>query len=200
MNQITDLQYFGNINYFNILLKIDAITFNTSCLYQKGWFGNKTVITGANGTIVLSTPLLGGRNQKSVYKDVKIAYDQPWRQQHKKAILSCYGNAPYFDYYYFFIENLFQQKFEYLVDLNLHIFEQLIKLLKVKIDFNLLDDVNYSKENIIGSKKYFQENQFQHNITYPQVFEDRNGFIENLSIIDLLFCTGPQANNLIKIS
>lgn len=197
--QTFDLQYFGNINYFNILLKNDNINFNTNQSYEKGWFANKTMITGANGPILLSTPLLGGRNQKSLYKDVKIAYDQPWRQQHKKAILSCYGNAPFFDYYYYFIENLFQQKFEYLADLNIHIFESLIKQLKVKINFSITEDFSTTQDCAIGCKKYFQENQPQTQIIYPQVFEDRNGFIENLSVLDLLFCTGPQSKELLKV-
>lgn len=197
--QIFDLQYFGNINYFNILLKNDNIIFNINEQYQKGWFANKTTITGANGPITLSTPLLGGRNQKSLYKDVKIAYDQPWRQQHKKAIFSCYGNAPFFDYYNYFIENLFQQKFEYLIDLNLHIFELLIKLLKTKIGFSINEDLPTTQDYAIGSKKYSEENQSQPKIIYPQVFEDRNGFIDNLSILDLLFCTGPQAKELLKV-
>lgn len=197
--QIIDLHYFGNINYFNILLKNNFVHFNTNYQYQKGWFGNKTVITGANGPIILSTPLLGGRNQKSLYKDVKIAYDQPWRQQHKKAITSCYGNAPFYDYYIYFIENLFQQKFDYLIDLNIYIFEHLIKLLKVKVDFKISDETQNTRNCIVGSKQYFEENKSLPVIVYPQVFEDRNAFAENLSILDLLFCAGPQSKELLKV-
>ncbi len=193
-----DLQYFGNINYFNILLKNKNIELCPNNLYQKGWFGNKTVIIGANGTISLSIPLLGGRNQKTLYKDVKIAYDQSWRLQHQKAIFSCYGNAPFFDYYKFEVENIFKQEYKYLFDLNIFIMEKMLKLLKSNGDITISQD-EIKPQDVLCSKQYFQLHPHPCSIKYPQVFEDRNGFIENLSILDILFCTGTQAKDLLKI-
>ncbi|MES1224575.1 MAG: WbqC family protein [Bacteroidota bacterium] len=34
-------------------------------------------------------------------------------------------------------------------------------------------------------------------VTYRQLFEERTGFLPNLSILDLLFCEGKKANELL---
>ena len=192
-----DNQQFANINYYNILLKNRINTIDASNWYQKGGYSNKYVIAGANGLITLSTPLLGGRNQKTLYKDVKIAYTTNWREQHRKSIFSCYGNAPFFSFYKYEIENIFSQEFEFLFDLNFYILQKMIKLLKVEIDFSINSTQKILLEKVFCSKPYFEKNPVIVKIKYPQVFEDRNGFIENLSILDLLFCCGPQAKNLL---
>ncbi|MFY8166580.1 MAG: WbqC family protein [Sediminibacterium sp.] len=41
--------------------------------------------------------------------------------------------------------------------------------------------------------------QYSNPVTYQQVFQERTGFIPNLSILDLLFCCGgKQAASLLK--
>ncbi len=194
-----DNHYFGNINYYNILSKNKNIVINPDFAYQKGWLSNKCSIVGANGIIDLSVPLLGGRNQKTAYKDVKIAYTQNWQQQHFRAIKSCYGNAPYFDFYLPVFEKIFTQKFERLFDLNIHILEKMIHLLKLDLKIEIVD-TPFEIAEILFTKANIQQNQELNNskIVYPQVFEDRLGFVPNLSIIDLVMCMGPQAKELLQ--
>lgn len=197
--QITDNQYFSNINYYIILLNTQNPTFCPNIPYQKGWFGNKCSIVGANGMIHLSIPLSGGRNQKSINKDVKIAYDQNWMAQHLKTIKSCYGNAPYFHHYYPIIEKLLIKKQEWLFDLNVEITETVLKLLQAAVRKITICEIPLPLEELIFSKKYINKNPHlnKSNIRYPQVFEDRLGFVANLSIIDLLMCMGPQAKEIL---
>jgi len=197
MNTI-DNHYFANINYYKIVFYNKILEINPNILYQKAWFGNKCSIIGANGIINLSVPLLGGRGQKTLFKDVKIAYHQNWQQQHLRAIASCYGNAPYFNHYYPFFQKVYSQKFEMLFDLNFYILENVIKLLKASTTITIINATTLSGE-ILFSKKNINENpDFDNsNFIYPQVFEDRLGFVPNLSIIDLLMCMGPQAKSLL---
>ena len=193
-----DNHYFANINYCKNLFNVKNVHFCPEISYHKGWFSNKCTIIGANGTINLSVPLLGGRNQKSLYKDVKIAYDTPWQQQHLRAIRSCYGNAPYFSYYQPIFEKILNTRFEKLFELNIHIVETLVKLLKLEVEIGFLATPILPNQ-VIFSKKHIQENpEFnQPTIKYPQVFEDRRGFVSNLSIIDLLMCMGPQTKTIL---
>ena len=196
-----DNHYFANINYCKYLFNAKNVHFCPEISYHKGWFTNKCTIIGANGTINLSVPLLGGRNQKSVYKDVKIAYDTPWQQQHLRAISSCYGNAPYFSYYQPIFEKILNTRFEKLFELNITIVETLVKLLKIEVKIDFLD-APILAHDVIFSKKYIQENPplNQQLIKYPQVFEDRRGFVPNLSIIDLLMCMGPQTTRILQVN
>ncbi len=194
-----DNHYFLNYNYFKLLIKYNTVALLPNKEYSKGWFTNKCTIVGANGIINLSVPLLGGRNQKSLIKDVKIAYEENWRQQHLRSIRSCYGNAPYFDYYYPIFQKIYAQEFEQLFDLNLFILKEVLLILKVdiKIDINnnliSAEDILFTKSNT--TKKI---TLYPTETKYPQVFEDRLGFTPNLSIIDLIMCMGPQSRAILE--
>lgn len=141
----------------------------------------------------MSVPIEGGRNQKSLYKDVKISYTQPWQLQHFKAIKSAYGNAPFFDFYIHKFEEIFVHKFLHLFQLNTFILHKMLELLKADCQIQIVDTPTtlplFSKKGGIVSTESV--------IKYTQVFEDRLEFIPNLSIIDLLMCCGPQAKNLL---
>jgi hypothetical protein len=195
-----DSHYFINYNYFKLLININAITLLPNRAYSKGWFTNKCTIVGANGIITLSVPLLGGRNQKSLLKDVKIAYEEDWRKQHLRSIKSCYGNAPYFDYYYPIFQKIYSQKFELLFDLNLFILKELLQILKVDINIDIndnlitIEDTLFTKSDVLKNSTLYSTK-----IKYTQVFEDRLGFTSNLSIIDLIMCMGPQSKGILEL-
>ncbi len=193
-----DNQYFANINYYKSLFNTKNIVLPTNLMYQKGWFNNKCSIVGANGIINLSVPLLGGRDQKTKLKDVKIAYHQNWQLQHLRAIASCYGNAPYFNHYYPFFQKLYSTQFESLFEINIYVLENVVKFLKSDIKVSV-SDTPIQHHEIIFTKKNIAENPLTQikTIKYPQVFEDRLGFVPNLSIIDLLMCMGPQSKNIL---
>jgi hypothetical protein len=194
-----DLHYFGNINYYITLSKSENEEFAVHLPYQKGWFNNKCMISTANGPLKLSIPIVGGRNQNALLKDVRIAYDENWRHQHLRAIETSYGNAPFFDFYFLKFENFFQKKYEYLVDLNLSAHELVYDIIKIEKKFRLTQE-NSKEINVSFSKQEVKSNPTNNNIhlKYEQVFENKIGFIKNLSIIDLIFCTGPQAKQLIN--
>jgi hypothetical protein len=192
--------YFINYNYLKLLIDINTITLLTNRAYTKGWFTNKCTIVGANGIITLSVPLLGGRNQKSLLKGVKIAYEEDWRKQHLRSIKSCYGNAPYFDYYYPIFQKIYSQKFELLFDLNLFILKELLLILKVDINIDIndnlitIEDTLFTKSDVLKNSTLYSTK-----INYTQVFEDRLGFTSNLSIIDLIMCMGPQSKGILEL-
>lgn len=194
-----DIHYFGNINYYYTLLKPKAIEFATLLPYQKGWFNNKCVIASSNGPLNLSIPLLGGRNQHIALKDVRIAYHQNWRRQHLRAIETCYRNAPFFEFYFFKFEQLFENEFEYLIDFNIASFKLVSSILKIDqpIVFN---DACTDPKQVQMSKKYNKTSEVldMSFLKYEQVFENSIGFLKNISIIDLIFCAGTRSNQLLN--
>lgn len=192
-----DLHYFGNIQYHQLINKNTNVNFSFNHFFQKGWFNNKTIITGANKNIILSVPLLGGRNQKILLKDVKICYTNPWHLQHIKSIKSCYGNAPFFEYYFPKIEDVIKKKYSFLHELNFASISCIYEILKSNKNFKLLQE---NLDTLEGTKSYFRMNELNFApVKYNQVFEDKNGFFKNLSILDLVFCVGPNTQKLLKM-
>ncbi len=199
---LIDIQYFGSVNYINTLFQYSNIQIEQYESYQKMSFRNRCVVLGGNGPVNLSVPLQMGRNQKRLMKEVKISQETNWQEQHLRTLESCYNRSPFFEFYRDGVWALLQKKQVYLLDLNLSILEWLQKVLKMEGEISLSEV--YLKEAGIGfqdlrntlvpQKKGLEPSP----IRYTQVFEDRQGFIPNPGILDLLFCSGPEAQNLLR--
>jgi hypothetical protein len=210
MTYIFDYQYFGNVNYYFELINSNYYEFNEYDNYQKMSFRNRCRILGANGPIDLSIPVVGGRELKSQMKDVKICYKEDWRGRHFKTLVSCYNRSPWFEYYRPLFEDLYELKSEYLVDWDMECHNLTLNLLKI----NNLKNYNISaiqgeiqssgQENRIDLRnKYLSRMPNPFNISikpYPQVFSDRYGFVPDLSILDLIFCEGSNAFEVLRSS
>jgi hypothetical protein len=130
-------------------------------------------------------------------KDVKISYDFNWQRLHWMSLESCYRSSAYFEYYEDDFVPFYQQRFPYLFDFNEQFLQLLLRLMKIQLplqytetyeaEYTLLHDYR----NAISPKKEYNFEQKP----YFQVFEERHGFIKNLSIVDLLFNQGPQTIN-----
>ena len=198
---LIDIQYFGTINYINTLFQNSNIIIEQYESFQKMSFRNRCVVAGSNGLINLSVPLEKGRGQKELMKDVRISHSTNWRQQHLRTIESCYSRSPFFEFYRDTVWKLLEKPEIYLLDQNLKILQWLKKVFKYKVEISVTEEYlkNYP-EDMIDKRNYFlPKNQLTDPFTirYTQVFEDRIGFIPNLSILDLLFCSGPEAISIL---
>jgi len=202
---IIENHYFPNINYIKILFKKTHIVFLSFEPYQKMSFRNRCVVAGSNGLINLSVPVENGRNQKNAFKDVRISYRDGWQKQQWVTLLSCYNKSAFFEFYRDGLEKLFTKKVDFLFDFDL----ALLHWLKIALQFSAEIMVQHEPGplNLNGEitdyrnrwlPKNFDQpglNSFTH--LYYQVFEERIGFKQNLSILDLLFNEGPNARNLL---
>src|SRR5205085_8316027 len=98
--------------------------------YHKMSFRNRFVVSGSNGLIHLSVPLVYGRNQKIPFKDVRVCYREKWQLIHWRTITSCYNRSPYFEYYRDELEKFFVNRWEFLFDWNLATLDWLREVLK----------------------------------------------------------------------
>lgn len=199
---IIDSQYFGNVNYYKILVEFSNIEIEQYETYQKMSFRNRCMVAGSNGVVGLSVPLEKGRGQRELMKDVRISYSDKWQLQHWRTIESCYSRAPFFEFYRDGVWQLLQKKETYLLDLNMATLHWLKKVLKMPGAISLTRQYlkTYPGEvmdlrNTILPKNYQQAETCPR---YTQVFEDRIGFQPNLSILDLLFCCGPETSYLLQ--
>jgi hypothetical protein len=199
---IIENQYFGAISYIKILFQFSNIKIEQYESYQKMSFRNRCMVAGSNGVIDLSVPLEKGRGQRELMKDVRISHSANWQVQHWRTIESCYSRAPFFEFYRDGVWQLLEKKEMFLLGLNLRILDWLKTVLKFPGEISLTDA--YQKQYPPGTAdlrdavlpKNHREQQPR--FMYTQVFEDRTEFIPNLSILDMLFCCGPETQNLLK--
>ncbi len=165
--------------------------------FPKQTFRNRANIFGANGKLSLIIPI--AHTGKRVLKDIEISYAENWQNLHLKSIKTAYQSSPYFEYYEDRIEKIFSTRPKYLLDYNLHVLSVIQEILKTDKEYKLSEmyEGRPSATDFRGlfSAKKDSENEFPE---YFQVFSDRLGFIENLSIIDLICNKGPESLTYIK--
>lgn len=207
MYLIIDIQYFSSTILYKNLHKFSNIVFDQYETYQKMGFRNRCQLAGAGGVIDLSIPLLRGRGQKTLVRDVRISERQPWRAQHWKTIVSCYSRSPWFDHYRDELEGLYRRRFDYLLDWDLAAFDWSVRVLGLVIPVGLTEgwERDYSPLEVADWRGRLRPKDRERvdftvdrPVRYRQVFEERTGFIPNLSILDLLFCEGKNAKECLE--
>ena len=187
--------YFPNIAHYAAMLQAKEVVFEMHDNYQKQTYRNRTFIYGANGKLQLSVPVIYSQKERQKYRDIKIHNTEKWQTLHWKSLESAYKTSPFFEFYEDELLPLYTQKAEYLLDFNLKCFETILECLQLEI--NTSETENFQKE--IADKTDFRhlansrkEPNFNFD-TYTQVFGEKHGFINNLSILDLLFNEGTNA-------
>lgn len=203
---LLELHYLPCIQYFSKLVHYPTVYIEQWENYQKGSYRNRCRIAGANGVLRLSIPLQQGKNEQQNIREVRIAYREPWQSQHWASIRSAYGNAPFFEFYADEIQPFYRQPYEYLFDFSWALLEKMMELLRIECSLKLTRQYETvpsgpvkGLRNAIHPKAHRrQPDPHFEPIAYPQVFMERHGFLPNLSILDLLFCTGPEAATLLE--
>src|SRR5690554_3623069 len=132
MNQkaiVVDLFYLPPIEFFVAIDGYDTILIEKQDYYQKQTYRNRTVLQLANKVATLSVPVVGG-NKKLKYKDILIDYSQKWKNIHLRGIQSAYGKAPYFEYFFPEIQQVFMEAPSSLYTFNLRLLTLCLGFLK----------------------------------------------------------------------
>ena len=146
---------------------------------------------------MMSIPIkhIGGNHGRQLYREVRVDNTYSWQRQHWRTLQTGYRASPFFEFFEEELEPLFTKRFTFLLDFNFLTIEKICQCLGITMptektesyiekNVDLVDGrilINAKREDNLGYKRY------------PQVFQDRHGFIENLSILDLLFNEGNSA-------
>ena len=190
------LFYLPSIEYFSKILKHqDNLLIENAENFRKQSYRNRAIIHSPNGALNLIVPVIKGAKNHTLVKDVRISYDFRWQKLHWMSLQTSYRSSAYFEYYEDDLAIFYDKKWDFLFDYNEDILGLLNRLLKINISYNYtksfeqtytgLDDYRESIHPKLASDINFKP--------YYQVFEERNGFLPNLSIVDLLFNQGPQS-------
>lgn len=140
-------------------------------------------------------------------KDLKICNRDRWQLLHWRTLTSAYRRSPWFEFYEEELRSLYDKKFEYLKDWNLEAFTMINKWLNLSWKISWTEE--YFKtypgsevedfRNKVLPNQPISEDLLSGFPEYHQVFEDRTGFLPGLSILDLLFCEGKRAIELLGV-
>ena len=197
---ILSSHYFPCIAYFDLLVKHDSVLIDVGEHYMKQSYRNRCVIYTSNGTLALSIPVI--KKNKTKVKDVLIDTDSDWKISHWRAINSAYNSSPFFEYYEPDLKAVFFKEYLSLAELNLALLKHICKEIGLDINLTVSEDFVEHKDclvdckNLIDAKKPYSK--AANYSRYIQIFEEKHGFISNLSILDLLFHEGPETFNYIK--
>ena len=195
-------QFCPPVQYFAKILQYENVWVEHRENYQKGSYRNRCQIASANGLLRLSIPLVKGKNHQTPIWEVRIDYKTTWPAKQWEAITYAYGSAPYFEEYAAFLAPLLNgdKRFEYLCEYNAALLKMFLKLLNLRKTIHYTEDYHFTApegvldlRQIISPKLELSSDPHFFPEPYPQIFNYKYPFMENLSILDLLFCTGPQA-------
>lgn len=199
MNILIHPTYFPSISHYVAILKADSVTFEMEDNFQKQTNRNRMYIYSPNGIQMLNIPIKHSKDKHQKYKDVRIENDFGWQKNHFKSLEAAYRTSPFFEYFEDDFRPLFQKKHEFLMDLNYEIFQLVNDSLGINIQpekttefFHEVSNYTDFRPLVNGKKDTTQLEE------YTQVFNEKHGFINNLSILDLLFNEGRYAVDYLK--
>ena len=201
--------YFGPVQWYQKLNRYDRCIVEQYDSFHKQTYRNRCVIATANGPQALTVPVESNGGEKCLMRDVRISDHNQWRRVHWNALQSAYSESPFFDYYADDLHPFFEQRYTFLFDFNEAIRQKVCELI------DLHPTVVYASEyitelstlnsqlptpnsqlsdfrTVIDAKHPQLDPSFEAK-RYWQVFQHKHGFLPNLSILDLLFCMGPES-------
>ena len=215
--------YFGPIQWYQKLCRYDRVLIEHCESFQKQTYRNRCLIASTQGVQALTVPVAKDERLKmkdekydytcdsltadntnhifhlsSFISQLRLSDHGNWRHLHWQALQTAYGDSPFFEYYEDDLRPFFtERRWERLTDFNADICRTMCRLLDIHPDIK--PTTEYSKNgdfidfrDAIRPKHPLPDADFQPR-RYWQVFEQRHGFLPNLSILDLLFNMGPEA-------
>lgn len=195
--------YLPPIWYFSKLILSDKIIIDTHEHFIKQTIRNRCHILSPNGVQQLIVPVAHNNRTQKPVKEIMIANDHRWQQQHWRSLEACYRRSAYYEFYVDDFAPIYKTQFDYLIDFNTELLKLIFELLNIKKEVAFTESfVPYDT----GIENDFRTKCVKGNPSspegereYPQVFGFKNGFVPGLSIIDLLFNTGPAAVDYLKM-
>ena len=206
MQTLLSTTYFGPIQWYQKLYRAEKVFIERCETFQKQTYRNRCLIATTNGIQALTIPVSSSTPDSCLLSTTRISDHGNWRHLHWNALKSAYGESPFFDYYQDDIRPFFEQRWDYLFDFNEAIRAKMCELLDIQPSVSYTKEFTpseglASKSTVNKIKDYRSAIRPKHpepdpDFTpkrYYQVYEQKHGFLPNLSILDLLFNMGPES-------
>jgi len=180
--------YLAPISYYAQLLRCPSVTIDVNEIYRKQTLRNRCYIASPNGRMALTIPVVKFVPYHTPMRDIRISDHGNWRHLHWNALQSNYGRTPFFEFYADDFAPFYEKRWDFLVDYNQALQEMVLREIG---DPSPLTPPPNGRETL--SPSCSGEGTKGRRAEYYQLFSDRNGFLPDLSIVDLLFNMGPEA-------
>lgn len=194
MKALLSTTYFGPIQWYQKLYRAEHVVIEQWESFQKQTYRNRCLIATTQGIQALTVPVV--RGETSLMKDIRISDHGNWRHLHWNALQSAYGESPFFDYYQDDIRPFYEQHWTYLLDFNEAIRARMCELIDITPEVSLTRVFNAKADDdfreAINPKHPAPDADFIPK-AYYQVYQQKHGFLPNLSILDLLMNMGPES-------
>ena len=190
--------YFGPISCWKQIINSN-ILWDVHQNYIKQTYRNRTFIHSANGLQILTVPVKHSKIKFSML-EAKIDNSIAWQKNHWRSIESAYSSSPFFEFYKDSLEKIYIKEYIYLTKFNFDIIKLILEWTDIEIKSELSKDYKIGYENSLDLRKNMENKKYScsENLKYRQVFSDKNGFLNDLSIIDLIFNEGPNSISYLK--
>lgn len=214
--------YLPWLGLFNKINLCDTFCIFDIVQYQRKDFNNRNKIILNNDVFWLTVPVDDSKRFNRKINEIKIVGNL-WKRKHLKTIENAYKKTEYFDRYYQTLSKIINKNFIYLVDLNYELLIFFLDSLEIKKKLIKASDYNFSgkksdlvldmclklkaKKFIFGEQgqSYCDKESFKVNsidisfqkYNHPTYKQRSKKFIENISIIDLLFNEGKDSKNIL---
>lgn len=191
--------YFAPISNYVAMMQADKIYFENHDHFQKQTNRNRMYIYSANGLQMLNIPVRHLKESRS-FKDTQIEHSFGWQKQHFKTLEAAYRTSPFFEYFEDDIRQVFDKSYKYMLDLNLDTHQIVCDCLGVNLDYEKTLEYHSQVQDNIQDFRYLADGKKDTTTleSYSQVFQEKYGFLNNLSILDLLFNQARQATEYLK--
>lgn len=196
MRVLLSTTYFGPIQWYQKLYRAEHVEIEQWESFQKQTYRNRCLIATANGVQALTVPVEHG--DSPLIKDIRLSDHGNWRHLHWNALQSAYGESPFFEYYQDDIRPFFERHWTFLLDFNEEIRQKMCELIDIQPNVSytegfLPEESPLTSYRTVISPKHPQDDPDFLPKRYYQVYEQKHGFLPNLSILDLLFNMGPES-------
>ena len=190
--------YFGPISCWKQIIN-STILWDVHQNYIKQTYRNRTFIHSANGLQKLTVPVKHSKIKFSML-EAKIDNTIAWQKNHWRSIQSAYSSSPFFEFYKDSLEKIYLKKYTDLTKFNFDIINLIFEWIEIEIKSELSKGYNIRYENSLDLRKNIKNKRYtsSENIRYRQVFSNKNGFLNDLSIMDLIFNEGPNSISYLK--
>ena len=194
--------YFAPISQYSEIIQSDSIIFEVEDNFQKQSYRNRCYIYNSNGKQLLNIPVKEKKENSSLRKktkDMLVDGNSYWQEHHLKSLQSAYRSSPFYEFYEDDLLAIFTKKYTYLQDVNIDTHLFITDALQINQQFSktkeyLIKGDESDYRNLADIKKQPKKPLDK----YIQMFDNKHGYIDNLSILDLLFMEGPNAISYLK--
>lgn len=188
--------YLGPVQQYVKMAQYDAVYIEREENYIKQTYRNRCVLAAANGPLTLSVPIVKPDDLKYPTKEIRISDHGNWRHLHWNALVSAYNMSPFFEYYADDFAPFYERRFTFLIDFNEALRQLICELIDLQPQVYYTDSyqptVSHDFRESIRPRRPEPDASFRP-VPYYQVFQEKFGFLPNLSIVDLLFNMGPES-------